>query len=144
MAVDGVSYEEEDSGGVEATLNSLTIDMVGTEEEAAEQLEALLEMEVKESGEGEEVGNGTIRTLGDLEFLTQDADTSGTTLVDACNGFNELSCLVMLWTVQHLWTAGERFAFNCYRHWAQVLLRHLGDLPVTILIREGVTQGYPS
>ena len=33
--------------------------------------------------------------------------------------------------------------FNCYRHWAQLLLRQPGEPPVTILSREGVTQGDP-
>ena len=33
--------------------------------------------------------------------------------------------------------------FNYYRHWAQLLIRQLGELQVTILIQEGVTQGYP-
>ena len=50
--------------------------------------------------------------LGDQEFLTQDAEPSGTMLVDACNGFNELSRLEMLWTVWHRWLAGARFTFN--------------------------------
>ena len=49
----------------------------------------------------------------------------------------------MLWTVRHLWPAGAIFAFNCYKHWAQLLLRQPGELPVTILSREGVTQGDP-
>ena len=49
----------------------------------------------------------------------------------------------MLWTVQHLWPAGARFAFNCYRHWAQLLLRHPGELSVTILSKKGITQGEP-
>ena len=49
----------------------------------------------------------------------------------------------MLWTVQHHWPVGVRFAFNCYKHWAQLLLRQPGELPVTILRREGVTQGDP-
>ena len=49
----------------------------------------------------------------------------------------------MLWTVHHRWSAGARFAFNCYKHWAKLLLRQPGELPVTILIREGVAQGYP-
>ena len=35
---------------------------------------------------------------------------------------------------------GERFAFNCYRHWAQILLLHPGEPPVTILSQERVTQ----
>ena len=37
--------------------------------------------------------------------------------------------------------AGARFAFNCYKHWAQLLLRQPGELPVIILSREVVTQG---
>ena len=38
--------------------------------------------------EGEEGGGGTQRALEPLEFLTQDSDPSGTTLVYARNGFN--------------------------------------------------------
>ena len=49
----------------------------------------------------------------------------------------------MLWTVRHRWPAGARFAFNCYRHWAQLLLCQPAELPVTILSRKGVTQGDP-
>ena len=64
-------------------------------------------------------------------------------LVDALNWFNELSRLAMLWTVQHRWPAGARFAFNCYRHWVQLLIRQPGEPPATILSREGVTQGDP-
>ena len=64
-------------------------------------------------------------------------------LVDARNGFYKLSRLAMLRTVRHRCPAGARFAFNCYRNWAQLLLRQPGELPVTILSREGVTQGDP-
>ena len=69
-------------------------------------------MEVEGEGEGEEEGDGTLRALGSLEFLTQDAEPSGTMLVDARNGFNKLGRLEMLWTVRHRWPAGARFAFN--------------------------------
>ena len=69
-------------------------------------------MEVKEEGKVEEGCDGTLRSLGSLEFLTQEADPSGTTLVDACNRFNKLSRLAMLWTLRHVWPAGVRFAFN--------------------------------
>ena len=78
---------------------------------------------------------GAQRALGDLEFLTQDVEPSGTMLVDARNGFNELGRLAMLWTVWHRWPAGARFAFNCYRHSAQLLLRQTGEPPVTIMSR---------
>ena len=70
---------------------------------------------------------------GALEFLTQESDPSGTTLVAARNGFNEMNHLAILWTVRHRWLAGARFAFNCYRDWAQLLLRQPGEPPVTIL-----------
>ena len=128
-----------------ASLNNLTIVTAGTEEEATEHLEAALGMEVEADGgsKGEEGGDGTQRELGDLDFLTQDAEPSGTMLIDARNGFNELSRLAMLWTVRHHWPVGERFTFNCYKHWAQLLLRQPGEPPVTILSRERVTQGDP-
>ena len=87
---------------------------------------------------------GTQGSLGDLEFFTKDADQSGTIIVYAHNGFNNLSRLAILWTVWHQWPAGVRFAFNFYRHWAQILFRHPGEPPVTILSQEGVTQGDPS
>ena len=43
--------EEEESGRVAAALNNIKIMTAGTQEEAVEQLEAALEMEVKETGE---------------------------------------------------------------------------------------------
>ena len=67
----------------------------------------------------------------------------GTTLVDARNGFNELSRLAMLWTVRHRWPAGARFVLNCYRHWAQLVIRQQGGDPIILHSREGVTQGDP-
>ena len=48
-----------------------------------------------------------------------------------------------MWTVQHRWPAGAKFAFNCYIHWTQLILPQPGEPPVTILSREGVTQGNP-
>ena len=47
-------------------------------------------------GRGTRRGDGHLRALGDLELLNQDVDPSGTMLVDACNGFNEMSRLAML------------------------------------------------
>ena len=137
--------EEEERGGVARLLYNLTIETAGTEEEAAGGLKAAMAMEVEgySGSKGEEEGGGTQRALGALEFLTQKAEPSGTTLVDARNGFNKLCRLAMLWTAQHRWKAGARFVFNCYRHWAQLLLRQTGEPPVTILSGEGVTQGDP-
>ena len=105
---------EEESVDVEVGEEQLTVVTAGTEEETAERLEASLDMEVNEEGEGqgEEGGDGNIRSLGAIEFLTQEAEPIGTTLVNACNGFNELSRLEMMWTVWHRWTEGSTFAFN--------------------------------
>ena len=90
-------------------LNNLNIETVVTDEEAADGLEAALGMEVEDyrDSEGEEGGEGTLRALGAHEFLAQDANLSETTLVDARNGFNKLSRLAMLWTLQHRWPAGR-------------------------------------
>ena len=88
------------------TLNNLRIETAGTQEEA------VLEMEVGDTIKGEEGGGGTLREMGALEFLTQDTEPSGTTLVDALNWSNKLSRLAILWTVRHRWPAGVRSAFN--------------------------------
>eukprot|EP00957_Ditylum_brightwellii_P042162 3193017-Ditylum_brightwellii.AAC.1 len=49
----------------------------------------------------------------------------------------------MLWTVRHRWPEGAHFVFNCYRHWAQLVIRQPGADPVILHSREGVTQGNP-
>jgi len=64
-------------------------------------------------------------------------------MLDARNGFNELGRKAMFWTVGHRWAAGARFAFNCYRHQSQLILRRKGLPCYTILSEEGVTQGDP-
>ena len=66
-------------------------------------------------------------------ILTQEGYPSRKTFVDARNEFNELSRLEMMWTVLYLWLEGARFAFNCYRHWAQLLHCQPGEPIVTIL-----------
>ena len=49
----------------------------------------------------------------------------------------------MLWTVRHRWAAGARFAFNCYRHSAILIVRNPGGIPFILNSNEGVTQGDP-
>ena len=65
-------------------IGNLTIETAGTEEEAEEGLAAALDMEVEgdRDSEGDEGGGGTKRSLEALEFLTQKAEPSGTTLID--------------------------------------------------------------
>ena len=86
---------------------------------------------------------GHLLALEATEILNQYYEADGTTLVDACNGFNGLSRLLMLWKVHHRWPAGERFVLNLYRHWEQLLLYQSGDAPVILLSQEGVTKGDP-
>ena len=64
----------------------------------AERLADALGMEVEEDEghEGQEGGGWSQPALEALEFLTQEAEPIVTTLVDARNGFNELSRLAML------------------------------------------------
>ena len=76
-------------------------------------------------------------------FLNQEAEPSGTTVVDACNGFKKLGRLAMLCTMRHHCPAGGRFELNSYKHWVQLLLLQSGEPPVTLLIREGLTQVDP-
>jgi hypothetical protein len=64
-------------------------------------------------------------------------------LVDAANGFNNLSRLGMLWTLKHRCPKLARFAFNCYRHEARLLCRRPGQDALILLSKEGVTQGDP-
>ena len=139
--------EEEETESVTVEFDNINIETAGTEEEAEEGLKAVLGMEIEDECEGEgeveEGGDGTQRAQGALEFLTEEADPRGTILVDAHNGFNKLRRLAMPWTGWHRLPSGARFAFNCYRHCAKILLRQPGEPPVTILSREGINQGDP-
>ena len=45
-------------------------------------------------------------------LLTQDTESGGTTLLDAHNGFKELSRLEMIWMVCNLYPEGVMFVFN--------------------------------
>ena len=101
IAAEEVTKEPGDEGEeVVAGLNlgNLTIETKVTQEEAEEGLIAALEinMEGDRESEGEEGDGGTQRSMEAFKLLTQDAEPSGTTLVDARNGFNELSRLRML------------------------------------------------
>ena len=50
----------------------------------------------------------------------------------------------MLWAVRHDWPVGAQFTFNCYRHWATLVVRDTEDGSGHFLhSKEGVTQGDP-
>ena len=64
-------------------------------------------------------------------------------LVDATNGFNNLSRCSMLWTVRHRCSKISRFTFSCYRHVIIFICRQPGGKVKITLSKEGVTQGDP-
>ena len=61
--------------------------------------------------------------------------------MDAQNGFNELLCKAVLWTVWHLWLAGAHFAAVCYHHQAKLVLQRPGEDTDFLLSCEGVAKG---
>ena len=50
----------------------------------------------------------------------------GFLLIEARNAFNEENRTAMLWAVWHEWPSGAQFTFNCYRHWATLVVRDIG------------------
>ena len=63
-----------------------------------------------------------------------------TLLVDARNGFNELSHKAMLWTVRVRWPNRAWFAFNCYQQFFQAYLNFkIGGLLGNQQVQEIVT-----
>ena len=74
--------------------------------------------------------SGDVDTAAAGDAGETDEGFEGITLVDAKNGFNELSRYAMLWTARHKWAKGSRFAMNCYRHFSRVVMRQPGSEPV--------------
>ena len=64
------------------------------------------------------------RTQGAIRLVD---DLAGCLMADASNGFNNLSRLDMLCTVEHRWPAASIFAFNCYRHFLHLIIWVPGD-----------------
>ena len=69
-------------------------------------------------------------------------ETGGLTLIDSIKLFNEISRLAILWNIRHRWPAEARFALNCHRHEAMLVIRRPEELFSLLWIREGFTQGY--
>ena len=85
--------------------------------------------------------DGAVHAVRALWDEHEEDDDWGFLLVDARNAFNEGNRYCLLWTVRHRWTAGARFAFNCYRHWSLLLVRGTEDAASFLHSQEGVTQG---
>ena len=92
---------------------------------------------------GAEAGvEGAIHAMHVLWEEHQTEEDWGFLLIDAHNAFNEENRTAMLWAVQHQWPSGAQFTFNCYRHWATLVVRDTGDgSGPFVYIKEGVTQG---
>ena len=45
--------------------------------------------------------------------------------------------------VRHLWPSGDRFVFNCFRHWSSMFLQNGDGMKNILHIREDTTQGDP-
>ena len=87
---------------------------------------------------------GAIHAMGVLFEEHRKEEDWGFLLIDAHNAFNEENWTAMLWAVRHDWPSGAQFTFNCYRHWATLVIRGIGDGSGHFLQRkEGVTQGAP-
>ena len=87
--------------------------------------------------------DGAVHIISELWKEQEEEENWGFLLVDARNAFNEGNRICTLWTVRHRWTAGARFAFNCYRHWSLLLLRGKEVEATFLHSKEGVTQGDP-
>ena len=49
----------------------------------------------------------------------------------------------MNWTVRFKWLSGDQFTYNCYHHWATLVICDAGGMGQFIHIKEGLIQGYP-
>ena len=86
---------------------------------------------------------GGIHSVNHLWKVHQMEEDWGFLLIDAANAFNEANRTGMLWTVRHKWPSGARFTFNCYRHWAVLMIRGNTGVAAFVFSKEGATQGDP-
>eukprot|EP00957_Ditylum_brightwellii_P122456 9337871-Ditylum_brightwellii.AAC.1 len=141
---DEAETEEEDGGAVveengPITQEPLPEEMGMGEEGRAAVGESAGEESGMEEGEAMEVEPMEAEEEEEPARLVLGNGPGGTTLVDARNGFNKLSRLAMLWTVRHQWQQGACFLFNCYHHWALLIIQQPSAPPVILHSKEGVT-----
>jgi hypothetical protein len=86
---------------------------------------------------------GAVHASADMWEEHKQEEDYGFLLIDAKNAFNAFNRIQMLWTVRHEWAKGARFTFNCYKHWAILVVRDAGGTGTIIHSKEGVTQGDP-
>ena len=87
---------------------------------------------------------GAVHAMQHVWDVHHQEEQWGFFLIDASNAFNELNRTHMLWTVRREWPSGARFVFNCYKHWATLIVRgNTGTGGISLASKEGVTQGDP-
>ena len=84
-----------------------------------------------------EVGIHAMQILWQNHFQREEW---GFLLIAARNAFNEDNHTAMLWAVHHECPSGARFEFNCYRHWATLVIRAGGGTGNFLFRKEGVNQ----
>ena len=86
---------------------------------------------------------GGIHAATQLWKEMADEPEFGALMLDAVNAFNELRRVLMIWVVRHEWAMGFHFVFNCYRHWARLVVHSSSGTLFVLYSMEGVTQGDP-
>ena len=77
---------------------------------------------------GVEVGiEGAIHAMRVLWEEHNQEEDWGFLLIDARNAFNEENWTAMVWAVRNEWPSGAQFMFNCYLHWATLVVQDTGD-----------------
>ena len=89
---------------------------------------------------GVEGGIHALRLIWELHVQEEEW---GFLLMDAKNAFNEGNWMQICWTIRHIWPAGARYVFNCYRHWSVLVVRAGNGNATFLFSKEGVTQGDP-
>ena len=65
----------------------------------------------------------------------------GFLLIDLRNTFNEDNRTAILWVVQNKWPSGAQFNFNCYRHWAILVIQDGGVQGTSFTLRRASNRG---
>jgi hypothetical protein len=85
---------------------------------------------------------GGIHEINQLWKKHEGAEDWGFLLVDVKNTSNELRRICLLWTMRHDWPSCARFAFNCYQHFAVLVIRNQdGRSTAFIFSQDGMMQG---
>ena len=68
------------------------------------------------------------------------ANNYGVLVMQACNAFNSINQIGLIWNIHVLWSRASRFIFNTYRGWSPLIFP---GSDAVIFSFEGVVQGDP-